>query len=160
MVSAAFFWVGSEADIDGVYATHWRSYDKSIAGEDRVDQVLKWLAEPEETRPHLYNLYFEDVDDYTHWYGPGSSEGAVAAQRVDNYVKRLVEGIQALPHGDQVNILLVSDHGQARYLENKEPQILDELVDSQISLVQKSNDVVGQDRTVDRDFNIHQRHFK
>ena len=130
MVAAAFFWVGSEADIGGSYATHWRTYNKEISGEERVDQVLEWLSEPEETRPHLYNMYFEDVDDYTHWYGPESAEGAESASRVDAYVKRLLEGIRKLPHGDEVNILLVSDHGQAQYFEEQDPQILSELLDT------------------------------
>ncbi len=129
MVAGAFFWVGSEADIQGIYPTHWRRYDKEIPGAERVDQVLEWLAQPAATRPHLYNLYFEDVDDYTHWYGPGSEEGAQAALRVDTYVKRLLDGLEKLPHGDQVNIVLVSDHGQAAYIEDQELQILDELVE-------------------------------
>jgi len=129
MVSAAFFWVGSEADIGGIHATHWRTYDKSIAGADRVDQVLEWLAEPEATRPHLYNLYFEDVDDNSHWYGPETDENAVAVLRVDGYIDRLVKGIGKLPHADQVNIVLVSDHGQGTYLEDQEYQVLEELVD-------------------------------
>lgn len=129
MVSAAFFWVGSEADIGGLHATHWRTYDKSIAGTDRVDQVLEWLAEPASTRPHLYNLYFEDVDDNSHWYGPETDENAVAVLRVDAYIDRLVTGIGRLPHADQVNIVLVSDHGQGTYLEDQEFQVLEDLVD-------------------------------
>lgn len=128
MVSATFFWVGSEADIGGIHATHWRSYDKSVAGIDRIDQVLEWLAEPESSRPHLYNLYFEEVDDAAHWYGPDSSENAKAILRVDGYIDRLIKGIKKLPHGNQISIMLVSDHGQATYLEEQEFQVLEELV--------------------------------
>ena len=136
MVAATFFWVGSEANIGGSHATHWRSFDKGITGEQRVDQVLAWLSEPAQTRPHLYTLYFEDVDDYTHWKGPESAEGAASVARVDGYIKRLVDGIRELPHGDEVNILLVSDHGQARYLDVPRSQILDQLVDlSGLSIV-------------------------
>jgi predicted AlkP superfamily pyrophosphatase or phosphodiesterase len=126
MVAASFFWVGTEADVMGVRPTHWRSFSKDIKGPERVDQVLEWLAEPAATRPHLYTLYFEDVDDYTHWYGPGSGEGANAVSRVDGYIGRLMDGLKQLPHGKQVNIVLVSDHGQATYLDN-EPLVLDEL---------------------------------
>jgi len=38
--------------------------------------------------------------------------------------------------------------------------IPDKLADSQISFSKKSNNVVGQDCTVDRDVNIHQRHIE
>jgi predicted AlkP superfamily pyrophosphatase or phosphodiesterase len=128
MVSAAFFWVGSEADIMGIQPTHWRLFDKGIAGPDRVDQVLAWLAEPPATRPHLVNLYFEHVDDYTHWYGPDSDEGGASAARVDGYLQRLIDGLDRLPHGNEVNIVVVSDHGQASYRDSQELQVLDELV--------------------------------
>jgi predicted AlkP superfamily pyrophosphatase or phosphodiesterase len=128
MVSAAFFFVGSEAAIRGVYPTHWRSYDKGIPGEQRVAQVLNWLAEPPGTRPHLYTLYFENVDDNSHWYGPGSQEAARAIRTVDGYLARLLRGLDALPHGGEVNIIIVSDHGQRGYLEGEPPLVLDELV--------------------------------
>ncbi len=128
MVAASFFWVGSEADIKGVHPTYWRSYDKKISGNERVDQVLKWLAEPASNRPHLYNLYFENVDDNSHWYGPETSENEAAILQIDTYVNRLMEGIGKLPHGKQVNVMLMSDHGQGQYLETENVQILDQLL--------------------------------
>jgi predicted AlkP superfamily pyrophosphatase or phosphodiesterase len=124
MVSASFYWVGSEAAVMGVSPSHWRSYDKSVTGETRVDQVLTWLAEPEPVRPHLITLYFEDVDDNSHWYGPDSKENIEAIKRVDAYIGRLLNGLQTLPHAQQVNIILLSDHGQASYKDNPEPFIL------------------------------------
>jgi len=128
MVAASFFFVGSEAPINGVYPTHWRSYDKNITGRQRVDQVLTWLAEPAEKRPHLYTLYFEDVDDYSHWYGTDSAENIEAIRRVDAYLGRLLRGLEKLPYAEQVNIILVSDHGQSDYLQNQQPFILGDYV--------------------------------
>jgi len=128
MVAASFFFVGTEAPINGVSPTHWRSYDKKITGQDRVDQVLNWLQSPEQNRPHIYTLYFEDVDDYSHWYGPDSEESAGAIQRVDSYIGRLLDGIEQLPYADQVNIILLSDHGQGTYLENQQAYLLAEHV--------------------------------
>ncbi len=115
MVTASFFWVGSEADVMGVRPTHWRVFSKKISGEQRVDQVLAWLAEPPDTRPHLYTLYFEEVDDHAHWFGPGSLQFAAALERVDGWLARLLAGIRNLSHGDRVNLMLVSDHGQMPY---------------------------------------------
>jgi len=48
---------------------------------------------------------------------------------VDAYLGRLMEGLEKLPYADQVNIILVSDHGQAAYLEQPQPLVLDEYVD-------------------------------
>ena len=128
MVAAAFFFVGTEAPINGVYPTHWRSYDKKISGEDRVDQVLKWLAEPVQSRPHLYTLYFEDVDDNSHWFGHDSDENREAIGRIDGYIGRLLEGLEKLPYSGEVNIILVSDHGQGSYLDNSQPFLLSQHV--------------------------------
>jgi len=135
MVAASFFFVGTEAPIKGVSPSHWRSYDKKITGQDRVDQVLKWLKAPEQNRPHIYTLYFEDVDDYSHWYGPDSEENIEAIGRVDSYIGRLLDGLAQLPYADQVNIILVSDHGQGAYLENQQPYLLADhvnLADTQV----------------------------
>ena len=129
MVAAAYFFVGTEAPVMGVPPTHWRDFDNDIPGEQRVDQVLSWLAEPAEKRPHIYTLYFEDIDDHSHWYGPESTENIEAIGRVDAYLGRLLDGVQKLPYADQVNIILVSDHGQTGYLEWPQPLVLEDYVD-------------------------------
>jgi len=129
MVSAAFFFVGTEAPVMGVPPSHWRSYDKKIPGKERVDQVLAWLAQAPEKRPHVYTLYFEDVDDNSHWYGPDSLENAAAIGRVDGYIGRLLDGIEKLPWANDVNIIMLSDHGQGAYVENQQPFVLSGLVD-------------------------------
>jgi predicted AlkP superfamily pyrophosphatase or phosphodiesterase len=129
MVAAAYYFVGTEAAVNGVPPTHWNSYDKNVSGEARVDQVLTWLAAPEETRPHMYTLYFEDVDDHSHWYGPDSPENIAAISTVDGYIGRLLDGLGTTPHANQVNIILLSDHGQGKYHQNPQAFIVDEYVD-------------------------------
>ena len=128
MRTAAYYFVGTEADIDGVRPTHWRSFDADVPGRARVNQVLDWLALPEAVRPHLLTLYFEDVDDHGHWYGPESEENLAAVRRVDTLLGRLLDGIDALPHGDEVHVVLVSDHGQAAYRYG-DPLVLNEVFD-------------------------------
>ena len=129
MVAAAYFFVGTEAPVQGVYPTHWRSFDKDITGEDRVDQVLAWFGEPEQSRSHIYTLYFEDVDDNSHWRGPESEENIEAISRVDGYLGRLLDGLEKLPYADQVNIILLSDHGQGAYLPDQQAYLLADHVD-------------------------------
>jgi predicted AlkP superfamily pyrophosphatase or phosphodiesterase len=124
MVAASFFFVGTEAPIKGISPTHWRSFSKKIKGDERVDQVLQWMAEPAENRPHIYTLYFEDVDDNSHRHGPDSSENIDAIKRVDTYIGHLLDGLEQLPFAEQINIILVSDHGQGVFLEGQQPYIL------------------------------------
>jgi len=128
MVTAAYFFVGTEADVQGVRPTHWRKFNGDDSGEQRVRQVLEWLAEPAGIRPHLITLYFEEVDDYAHWYGPGSQESIEAVRRVDEQIGQLLAGIETLPIAEDVYIVLVSDHGQALYQKQKPVFILDQHV--------------------------------
>ena len=115
MVSAAFFWIGTEADIKGIKPTYWHKFDYNVSAKRRVKQVLKWLQMPVETRPHLITLYFEHVDRNTHDNGIGSKESVREIKRIDRYLGRLMDDIDKLPHSKDVYIILVSDHGQSGY---------------------------------------------
>lgn len=111
LVTAAFFYPGTEADIQGIRPSLWRNYDESVPYADRVDTVLDWLSRPIQNRPHFITLYFSAVDSAGHNYGPQSTEVAIAVQRVDQMVGRLIKGIDRLPHGRNVYTVVVSDHG-------------------------------------------------
>jgi predicted AlkP superfamily pyrophosphatase or phosphodiesterase len=111
MVAASYFFVGSEADVGGVRPSYWHRYDGSVPNDARVDAVLDWLALPPEGRPHMITMYFSETDDSGHRHGPESSEIAASVASVDGSLGRLLDGIAALPHGDRVYVVLVSDHG-------------------------------------------------
>jgi len=126
ITTAAYYFVGTEADIQGVHPTYWKTYDKSVPGRARVSQVLEWLQQPPDKRPHVYALYFDEVDDNGHWYGPESRENAKAVERVDKDIGYLLNGLAKLDFGERVNVVVVSDHGQGSYRPDPEPLILDE----------------------------------
>jgi len=113
--TAAYYFVGTEADIGGIRPTHWRSFDADVPDGDRVEQVLDWLAQPPETRPRMVTLYFEGVDDAGHRFGPDAPETRHAIRQADAQIGALMNGLDALPHGRQVSIVVVSDHGQSKY---------------------------------------------
>lgn len=128
MVSACFFWPGSEAPIGGVQPTHWRPYDATIPNDERVRTVLEWLQLPEERRPHLIALYFSDVDSASH-RGPLSSPAVErAARALDRTLGVLLDGVQQLSIRDRIYVVLTSDHGM---VETSDDQLirLDTLVD-------------------------------
>jgi predicted AlkP superfamily pyrophosphatase or phosphodiesterase len=128
MVAASFFWVGSEADVMGVQPTIWKPYDGRIPNEARVDSVLAWLELPEENRPHVITLYFSNVDSAGHRHGPDSDEVDAAIADTDRVLGRLLDGLGTLPVGDQVYLVIVSDHGMAQYTTETAVAI-DDLID-------------------------------
>ena len=115
MVAATFFWVGSEAAIQGVRPTFWKKIGDRIPREARVDGVLDWLRTPAAERPHLVTLYIDDVDGTGHRSGPDGPELRAAVQAVDRSLGRLLDGVESLPIRDRVYVVLVSDHGMAAY---------------------------------------------
>ncbi len=129
MVAAAFFFVGTEADIGGIKPTYWNRFDANISGSRRVAQVLKWLAMPIEMRAHLITLYFEHVDNDSHQYGVGSKESIAEIKRVDRYLGKLMGGLDKLPFSEEIYIVLVSDHGQSSYDLEAKVLILDGFLD-------------------------------
>lgn len=129
MVSAAFFFIGTEADVGGIQPTYWNQFDANISGRRRVAQVLEWLAMPVDTRPHLITLYFEHVDNDSHTYGVGSKESIAEIKRVDRYLGKLMDGVDKLPFGEEVYVILVSDHGQSSYDEDSKILTLDGFLD-------------------------------
>ncbi|MEO7454872.1 MAG: ectonucleotide pyrophosphatase/phosphodiesterase [Gemmatimonadaceae bacterium] len=112
--SGVYFWSGSEAAIGGVRPSYYTLYDAKVPNAARVDGVTSWLRKPAADRPHLVMIYFSDVDDTTHRYGPDAPQTAVAVTSVDNALRRLLDSIAVLPIRDSVNIVLVSDHGMTQ----------------------------------------------
>jgi predicted AlkP superfamily pyrophosphatase or phosphodiesterase len=111
MISASFFWVGSEAPVQGVQPTYWKKYDGSVPYVSRIDTVMHWLKLPLEIRPRLVMLYFDQPDAIAHTYGPVHAETGRVMEEMDGLVSDLRHRISKLPYGDRVNLLVTSDHG-------------------------------------------------
>ncbi len=129
MVAAAYFFVGTEAPIQGIRPTYSYLFDADVPPMTRVNQVLEWLALPGEKRPHVITLYFEHVDIASHEYGPEAPQTSAVVSRVDGYVGHLLDGIDELPFRDDVYVFVVSDHGQSAWLDPDDAYVLSEHVD-------------------------------
>ena len=112
MRAASFFWVGSEADVQGIRPSYYKIYDGSIPNHKRVDQVLGWLALAEGQRPNLVTMYFSTVDSIGHRFGPDSAQLPGAIASVDKQVGRLIAGLAQIEQ--PVYLMVVSDHGMQR----------------------------------------------
>ena len=129
MVSAAFYFVGSEADVQGIRPSYWKRFDPDVPNEARADTVLAWLSLPPEARPHFVSMYFADADYAGHRQGPRNvPELAEAVEQVDRALGRLLDGLAQLAHGPEVYVALVSDHGMSD-VQPEGHYALDEIAD-------------------------------
>lgn len=112
MLSASFYWVGTEADIKGIHPTYYYHYDESIPIDRRIQVVVNWLNLPPEQRPHFITFYMSRTDHDGHKYGPDARETGEAVRWVDSVVGRLTHAVKST--GLPVNFIFVADHGMTR----------------------------------------------
>jgi predicted AlkP superfamily pyrophosphatase or phosphodiesterase len=127
-VTATMFWPGSDVEIAGDRPTYWRTYEHEFPIDARVDQILDWLDQPEATRPVFLTLYFSDVDDAGHRFGPTAHETRQAVLGVDTVVGRLIAGVGRLGLASRTNYVIVSDHGMSE-LSRARVIMLDDYID-------------------------------
>jgi predicted AlkP superfamily pyrophosphatase or phosphodiesterase len=130
--TAPLFWPGSEAEILGTRPTYWKPYEGKTPNEARVDMILSWLDLPPAERPTFLSLYFSDVDNAGHDFSPEAAETRDSVIKVDNDLGRLIDGLKARGAFEQVNLIIVSDHGMATEDPNN-TVIMDELFDTNLA---------------------------
>jgi predicted AlkP superfamily pyrophosphatase or phosphodiesterase len=126
--AAAMFWPGSEASIQGMYPTYFQKYQHNMPHTERVAWVLAQLDRPVAERPTFSTLYFSDVDTANHDYGPDSPEAKAAFEKVDRTIGDLLAGLKTRGIYDQVNLIVVADHGHTT-MSNQRQMFLEDYVD-------------------------------
>lgn len=111
VTSASFFWVGSEAPVQGIQPTYWKRYDNNVPYTDRIDTVMHWLQLPLDERPRLVTFYYNEPDSQGHYTGPDSPEIDELVVHLDSLLGVLITNLKSLPHYDQINLIVTSDHG-------------------------------------------------
>lgn len=111
--TAPDFWPGSEAAIGGVRPTYTVSYDPVLPDADRANRVLGLLDAPPRRRPTFITMYMSGVDAAGHRYGPDAPETGAAIAHADSVVGVLMAGLARLGLADDVDLIVVSDHGMA-----------------------------------------------
>ncbi|KAK3872787.1 hypothetical protein Pcinc_018272 [Petrolisthes cinctipes] len=111
--SATCFWPGSDSDINGTHPDYWFKYSASdnMPFEARIDQVMKWLSLPNDTRPHWVSLYMDEPDHTGHSFGPETSDVDQTLKRMDEIINRLQTALREGDLTDKVNVIVVADHG-------------------------------------------------
>ena len=112
MLSASFYWVGSEADIQNTRPTYYYKYNDKLSIASRIKTVKNWLSLPEAQRPHMITFYFPEVDHEAHTYGPNDPHVAEAVKFIDSSVNALQLELATL--NLPINYIFVSDHGMTK----------------------------------------------
>lgn len=126
MLTAVYFWPGSETAIQGVRPKYYFNYDAKVAPEERVAQVRRWLDLPSDIRPHFIAVYFSDVDTAGHLYGPRSTEVKNAVLKTDQNLAVLLKDLESRPF--PINVVILSDHGMQQ-LDSNKVEYLDDYAD-------------------------------
>lgn len=109
MLSAIFYWPGSEISMNGIKPTYLYNYSEIIPVDSRIGIVKNWLELPSERRPHFIALYFPQVDKAAHANTADSEEAKAAVQVVDDAVGKLIAIAEKT--GLPINFVVLSDHG-------------------------------------------------
>lgn len=112
MVTASYFFVGTEANIQGKWPTYYYKFNNAVPHNKRVEQAIKWLQMPAAQRPHLITLYFSTMDDIGHRSGATDDEPLQKGlMQLDKELGQLFDGLKKL--NLPVNFIIVSDHGMS-----------------------------------------------
>ena len=111
--TAVIYWVGSDIPHEGEYPTYYRNWNEQPHWnfEERVDEIVRLMALPENERPRLLMGYFDEPDHTGHVNGPNSEETGEMVHYMDSLMHSLYLRLKAGPSGDKLNFILVSDHG-------------------------------------------------
>jgi len=140
MLSASFYWVASEAAIQGIKPTYYYNYNTKISIDDRIKAVVEWLKLPADRRPHLITFYFPEVDHEGHTYGPDAPETEKAVTFVDEAVYKMSEAVKAT--GLDVSFVFVSDHGMTR-VDNEHTIPMPAVIDTNQFKIAKESTMIG-----------------
>lgn len=111
--AGTMFWVGSEAPIQDMRPSFWKSYDGRMPNEDRIDSVISWMSLDNENEIDLGTLYFSFVDSQGHRHGAESEEVITAIQQADELMGYLISQLNKKGLAENTNLIIVSDHGMA-----------------------------------------------
>jgi alkaline phosphatase D len=117
--TASFYWVGTEASIKGIQPTYWKKYENKIPFVQRIDTVMHWLQMPEKERPHLILFYLPEPDAVSHDFGPLGNETKTMLTSLDSLIWMFVNKLKSLSIGNEVNVIITSDHGMSAVSKDK-----------------------------------------
>ena len=113
IVSASYFWVGSEGPWrSGLGPRHWKKFDTKVGESEKAEQILAWLDLPDPTeRPRLVTAWFHGADGASHRFGPDDAIVAGVLAKQDAVLGTLLDGLTLRGLLASTTLIVVSDHG-------------------------------------------------
>lgn len=139
--TASFYWVGSEAPIKGIHPSLWKRYNEKVPFRERVDTVIAWLLKPADQRPELVMFYYHEPDGTGHHSGPDSRETLLEIQKLDRELGSFIRKLKSLPQGENINLIVTSDHGMQPTGPDKVITLSDFIETSWFDQIEGSNPV-------------------
>ncbi|HEX3865158.1 MAG TPA: ectonucleotide pyrophosphatase/phosphodiesterase [Gemmatimonadaceae bacterium] len=124
--TAAYFWTGTEAAIDGTRPSYYHLFDATVPDSAKIAEIMRWLRLPAADRPRLVLMYSPVVDVPGHRYGPDGAETFAGVRAADKTVGELRDSLARLT-SLSIDLVVVSDHGLA-YVPRDHVTIMDSLV--------------------------------
>jgi predicted AlkP superfamily pyrophosphatase or phosphodiesterase len=133
--TAPLMWPGALVERPGMRPTYTEAYETDLSSNARVDKLVSLLDQPADQRPQLLTLYIDVVDHAGHEFGPRSQQVADAVEQSDLAVGRLVTALKERGIDDQVNLIVVSDHGMSQQSASKLVFLDDYLVMDSVDVI-------------------------
>lgn len=111
VITASYFWPGSEIDIEYRRPDYFHFYEHNRPYIDRINGIIDWLNLPDSERPKFITVYFDAADTDGHKYGPNSDGINNTIKSLDSLLNTLLVKLKEINLFDSTNIILVSDHG-------------------------------------------------
>jgi predicted AlkP superfamily pyrophosphatase or phosphodiesterase len=111
--TAVLNWGGAEIDYDGVVPSHQSGLNEKASDEQRIDQVVRWLADTSAGGPRLILAYLDGLDDVSHKQGPDAEATLRTAERYDALVGRVLEAMLRHRGQHSATLFVLGDHGMA-----------------------------------------------
>lgn len=163
--SGTMFWVGSEAPIQNMRPTHWKTYDGAFPDSARIDTIVHWLSRGDEQEIDFATLYYSFVDTQGHRFGPDSPEVIEAIKKADGLMGYLIEKLQQQKLDKETNIIIVADHGMAA-VSRERIIVLDDMINpDELEIIEGSPSLMANVRSGNPDevYNVlktTEKHFK
>jgi ectonucleotide pyrophosphatase/phosphodiesterase family protein 5 len=119
MITASYFWPGSELNLDYRRPNYYEKYEHERNYDIRIKEVLDWLSLPYAQKPKFITMYFDATDTYGHEYGPDSKEVNSSIMRLDSVVGKIFDGLKKINLFDSTDIIIVSDHGMVNVSKDR-----------------------------------------
>ena len=114
VVSAAYYWVGSEGPWPptGRGPRHWKPFSSKTTEKTKVEQILAWMdLEDVSQHPRFISSWFHGADHAGHADGPGAPSVRESLRVQNAAIEALVAGLESRGAFAFTTLVFVSDHG-------------------------------------------------